>query len=326
MFKSWLHTSAWLVVGSCLMSGTSASAATAASGGDKLANDGNYAAAAAAFAADLKAAPADAETMAKLAQIDQLRGQFEPAVAWARRAIAAAPSEAKYQLLLGDALSNYVHDVSVFRQLGIAHEIRDAYRQAVQLAPHDANARFSLAMFYLVAPGIAGGSSKDAAIQIQTLATEDAASADLARAQQALGDKQEAQAETLYRQAATAAKDSSGYIALGQFLLRRKQPADALAAFEQATKAYPREPNAYYYIGKLASEGKAPAEAGIAALDTYLGLAINWQNGDPPYCWAHYRLGLIHARTGNAAKASAEYAQALQLDPDFKQARQALKS
>lgn len=313
-----------LALASLLLAVTAACAAAPPHSGDALANDGNYPAAAAAFARAQKAAPANAALMAKLAEVDALRGQNQAAVTWARHAVAAAPHDAKYEVLLGDTLSNYVNDVSVFRKLGIAHQIRAAYQQAVELAPHSADARGRLAMFYNIAPGIAGGSAAEAAAQIKALATDHPARADLARAQQAAGNKQYAAAEAWYRKTAAAATDDNGYLALGEFLVWRKQPAAALTAFRSAIAAFPHAPGAYYQVGKLASEGKAPASEGARDLTRYLALAIDWQNNDPPYARAHYRLGQIDAHAGDAAKAKAEYQAALQLAPDFPAAQRAL--
>lgn len=314
----------WLALASCLLLGTAAVAATPPTAGDRLADNGNYAAAYTAFAAAQKATPHDVALLVKLVDVTAKLNQNKAAVAWARRAVAAAPNHAKYQLLLGDALGNYVDDVSMFRKLGIAHQVLAAYQQAVKLAPDNADARTHLAMFYILAPGIAGGSTTKADAQLTLLATEHPVAADLARADQAFGNKQYAAAEALYRRAAASAKDSRGDLALGNFFVRRKQPSDALAVFRKTIATFPHDPVAYYAIGRFASEGKAPAAEGIRDLTTYLGLAIDWQNGDPTYNFAHFRLGQIEARAGNTAKAKAEYQAALQVDPGFKPAQQAL--
>lgn len=303
---------------------SAAAAPTALAAGDRLANDGNFAAAAKAFAQALKQDPRNAKITARLARVQLLLGNARQAVDFAEQAIALDPANAKYQLVLGDALSSYVNDVGMFSKLGIAHRIRDAYLKAVQLAPNDADAHFSLAMYYIMAPGFAGGSDSGAEQQIATLANLDPATADLARAQRATKAKQDAKAKGWLEQAARAATDSSGYIALGGFLTTHRHPAQALAAFRDAIHRYPADPAPYYQIGKLAASGKADATAGIRALKTYLGMPIHWQKGDAPYAWAHFRLAQIYARTHDSVQAEAEYRQALQLNPHFKQAQQAL--
>jgi len=95
-----------------------------------------------------------------MASLSLAEGQNKAGVDWAQKAIALAPSDALYQMLLGVAYGQYVHDVSIFSQLGIAYKVRDAFQQAVQLDPNNAQARAGLAKYYILAPGIAGGSLK----------------------------------------------------------------------------------------------------------------------------------------------------------------------
>ncbi len=316
---------AWILGLVSLFSCACAAATTQTSRADRLANDGNYAAAAKAFAQLQAESPHDAAITARLARLDLLLGKPEQAVDWAKKSVALAPHSARYQILLGDAYTSYVNDVSIFRKLGVAHKIRDAYQKATQLDPDNADAHFSLTMFYLLAPGIAGGSDDKAAEQIRTLAKLDPGMADLAQARRATKDKQDAKVEGLLRKAAAAAKDDSGYMVLGAYLLSRQRSKQALAVFRQAMTAYPHDPDAYYQVGKLAATGKADPQAGIKALETYLGMSIDWTKGNPPFCRAHYRLAQIWMRLGDRAKARSEYRQSLQLDPGFKQARQALQ-
>lgn len=326
MSKRSLHSMILRVVPAALVSLTLSVGVMAAtpSAGDKLANDGNYAAAETAFAQALKQSPRDVDTVNKLALVNLQLGHAKQAVAYAHQAIALEPKQAKYQLLLGNALSNYVNDVGMFSKLGIAHQIEDAYQKAVQLEPTNADARMALAMYYLVAPGIAGGSDADAARQVEILAKYNDAAVDYVQAQQAIRAKQPGAAEALLSKAVVASKDSGALVTLGQFQASHKQDEAALASFQRATHEYPHAPAAYYQIGKLASEGKASAAVGIAALTAYIGMPIDWTQQDAPYSWAHYRLGKIYARSGDAAKSRSEYELALKLNPNFKQAKQAL--
>lgn len=308
-----------LIMVSVLVS-TGVSAATYSERGDQLANNGNYEAAAQAFAEAQRLAPRDAEVTGKLAQLSLMLGNDKQALQWAQKAVALEPDSVDYQMLLGDTYASYVNDVSLFSKLGIAHKVQDAYRKAVELKPGSADAHYRLAMFYLTAPRIAGGSSENADEQIQTLEKIDPAMAAILRARQARNAKHYAQAESLLRKGATRGKDGSAYLVLGDLLASRKQPVDAFAAYRQAIAAYPHEPGAYYQIGNLSAEGKIDAQTGISALQAYLGMPIDWREGNQAFCWAHYRLAQIWARLGDTNKADAEYQQALALDPGFEQA------
>lgn len=315
---------AWLIFMACLMQGGVAMAETMPSKGDQLANEGNYKAAVQAFAAARKAAPDDAEITAKLARATLKAGEHKQAVDWAHKAVDLDPDKATYRMLLADAYANYVNDVGMFSKLGIAHKIRDAYLKAVELEPDNATAHLSLARFYLMAPGIAGGSDSEGERQLQILVRLDPAMAYVVRARQAANDKSYAKAEDWLRKAITVAKDADGYLALGQLLAFRDHPEDALNAYRKAVATYPDEPGAQYQIGRLAAMGKVDAQTGIKALRMYVSMPIDWRSGDAPLCWAHYRLAQILERQGDVQKAKDQYQQALNLNPDFPEARQAV--
>lgn len=300
-----------------------AAVAGQAATGVELARNGDYQAAAEAFAAAHERAPRDAAIVAQLARVSLRLGQHEQGVAWAKKAVALAPDNARYRILLGDAYAQYVNDVSIFSKLGMAHDIRDAYLKAVQLAPDNPGAHARLAKFYRMAPGIAGGDDDKADRQIARVAELAPTKIAIMRAHKAYRDKDYAGAEKLLREAAATADDSRGYIALGQYFIRREQADQALAAFRKATRAFPDEPTAWYQIGKLAATGEADPQLGITAMQTYLGMRVDWR-GNAPRCWAHYRLGQIRARMGDDTAARAEYRQALQLKPGFEQAQKAL--
>lgn len=315
---------AWLLMGACLLVSSVAMAATQPDQGDALADKGNYAAAVKAFAAAHQKSPNDAAIVAKLAQASLRAGQHEQAVEWAKKAVALDPDNADYRLLLGDVYAVYVHDVSVFSKLGIVHKIRDAYKQAVAVGPDNAQAHMMLALFYVRAPAFVGGNTDKGHAQLRKLAKLDPVLADIAKARLAAHDEQYTKAENLLRKAIKASHGQRGYMKLGHLMATQKHPEQAVAAYRKAIAAHPEKADAYYQIGKLAALGKIDPEVGIKALETYVDMSIDWSNGDPPFCWAHYRLAQIYARQGDKGKARAEYQQALALNPHFEKARQAL--
>jgi tetratricopeptide (TPR) repeat protein len=64
-------------------------------------------------------------------------------------------------------------------------------------------------------------------------------------------------------------------------------------------------------------------EVAEQALGAYLAYAP--RHGEPSHAAAHYRLGTIHARRGDVARARAAYEAALALDPGLAPARTALE-
>lgn len=307
----------------CLLLGASAVATSVAPDATRLARNGNYPAAAEALEAAHERAPQDAAIVAQLARVALLLGEHEQGVEWAKQAAALAPENADYRILLGDAYAQYVNDVSIFSKLGMAHDIRDAYLKAVALAPDNLDAHGRLARYYRMAPGIAGGSDEEADKQIALLADLAPAKVAIMHARQAYRDKDFAAAEKLLREAVAEADDSSAYLALGRLLAKRERPQEALAVYRKATRDFPDAAAAWYQIGRLAAMGQVDAKLGIQAMQKYLGMTFDWRS-NAPLCWAHYRLGQIHARLGQADAARRQYQRAVALNPGFKEALGAL--
>jgi tetratricopeptide (TPR) repeat protein len=284
----------------------------------------HYAAAQAHFQAALQKDPQDAAATADMAKLYLSQGKTKSGVHWAEKAVALAPKDATYQILLGDAYGYYVNQVSLFSKLGVAHKILAAYQQAVRLEPRNAEAHYSLATYYIVAPGIVGGSDAQAHKQIAVLERLDAAKANDARATLALADKDTPKAEAYLRDAAKTDNTGDSDYVLGLLLMSQKHYTAAISAFENGISQAPSNSSNYYQVGHAAVLGKIHEQEGIQDLQKYLSLPHDWHPDTPTYTWAHYRLGMLYGITGSKANEKAQYQAALKLDPDFKEARKAL--
>lgn len=316
-----------MVVAVVAMLGSVAAGATALPNpGMQMLGTENYAGARAYFQSSLQQNPEDAAAAAGMASLSLAEDQNKAGVEWAQKAIALAPSDAIYQMLLGVAYGQYVHDVSIFSQLGIAYKVRDAFREAVQLDPYSAQARAGLAKYYILAPGIAGGSLEKAKQQLAALDKLDPVQAAAVRATWAEHDKNTSQAETNLRTAARLDQTGNGDYWLGTFLLQHARYADALAAFQAGIGRNPDNSLNYYGVGQAAAAGKIQVEQGIQDLHKYLNMPHDWLPGTPTYKQAHYQLGMLYALAGDKVSEKAQYVAALNLDPDYKPARDALTS
>jgi hypothetical protein len=83
--------------------------------------------------------------------------------------------------------------------MGYAHTIRDSFKQAVELDPHNLDARFALLQYYIEAPRmVGGGTGKAKALASETAAVNnDAAKLMRAALDLADGDDARAAAEAL---------------------------------------------------------------------------------------------------------------------------------
>lgn len=284
----------------------------------------NYSGAQAYFQAQLQKNPKNAAAAADMAKLNLARGKIKDGVQWAEKAVALDPQDAGDRILLGDAYGYYVGQVSIFSKLGVAHKIRAAYQKAVQLAPDNADARLSLIIYYIVAPGIAGGSTAQAKKQIAVLAKMDAVKADHANATLALANKDIPKAEGLLRDAARTDNSGDSDYELGLLLMSQKHYAEAIGVFEDGIQKAPENSKNYYQVGHTAVLGKIHVQAGIGDLQKYLSMPHDWHPETPTYKWAHYRLGMLYGLAGDKKDEKAQYQAALKIDPDFKQAKKAL--
>lgn len=232
-------------------------------------------------------------------------------------AVKLEPGNGVYHRGLGDVYGSQAMRASIFSQLGLARHTLNEYQQAVKLAPDNVQAHVSLAMYYIMAPGIVGGSTDKAHEQATILDKLDPVQALLVRGQQAVGNKDMKQAEALFKQAAAQDKSTDSLKALGFLFNQQKRYDDALNAFRAATDKDAKDYQAWYQIGRLAGFAHAHYDEGIAALKRYLSVT-ELPDNMPPVAWAHFRLGSLYEDQANTALAQAEYQQADKLKSDDK--------
>lgn len=316
-----------VIVSAVFIAGFSAYAAGSPDPGLRMLETENYSAAQAYFQSMLRKDPRNAGTAADMARLYLAQGQNQTGVQWARKAVALAPDNAVFEMLLGDAYVQYVNDVGFFSKFGIAHRILAAYQKAVQLDPDNADARYSLAMYYIMAPGLVGGSTVKGHAQIAALDKIAPTEAEQALAEDALERKHFKRGEALLQQAAQHSSGEGSAVALALLLAEHDhQYVRAMRVLDQAIRKDPHADLAYYELGHVAVLGKTHVPQGIAGLQKYLGLPHSWRPGTPPYKWAHYRLGMLYGLDGDKSDEKAQYEAALKLDADFKQAKKALAS
>jgi len=284
----------------------------------------NYSGAQAYFQTQLQKDPNDAAATADMAKVYLAQGRNKTGVELAQKAVALAPKDAAFQILLGDAYGIYINEVGFFSKLGVAHKILAAYQQAVQLDPKSADARSSVATYYIVAPGMAGGSTDKANEQIAILDKIDPIQAAIARANVALQHKDYGKAEDYLRSAVKLDKTGNSDLQLGLVLSSQKHYPEAIAAFKDGIQKDPTDSSNYYQVGRTAILSKSNIQDGIEDLQKYLTMPHGWRPDAPTYKWAHYRLGMLYGISGDKANEKAQYIAALKLDPDFKEAKKAL--
>lgn len=121
--------------------------------------------------------------------------RVDEAVSLADRCIAAHPQMANCYLARGNALGAKARNASPVSAMGYATRVRDSFVKAVELDPHNTDARFALLDYYLQAPAIVGGGKRKARALAEQTEGVNPAAARLMQAQLELADKDFAKAE-----------------------------------------------------------------------------------------------------------------------------------
>lgn len=270
-----------------------------------------------------RAEPRNAKAMLLLAQAQMMNSAFGDAVKTAERAARLDRSDATIQFTLGQAYGANINNVGMLSKMGYAGRLRDAFARAVELDPDHLEARAALVQYYLQAPGIAGGSVAKAREQADAIAARDPARGHLARGQIMESEGQREDAIKAFHAAISADPALRGaHYQLGFALQRAERWEEAHGAFVALVEAHPDEHGAWYQIGRNAALSGVRLTDGAAALERYVAVS-----GDQAtYGMQHvkFRLGNIHEKAGRTAEAARAYRAALEIAPDFEEARKAL--
>ncbi len=272
-----------------------------------------------------KAEPTNVEAL-RLLGIAQLReGQFEEAVDNLERAVELEPRNAALYHLLGQAYGSNINNVGMLSKLGYAGKIRGAFEKATELDPAFIDARDGLMQFYLMAPGMAGGSVEKARVQAAAIAELSEVRGHMARARLLGNDEKPDEAVAAFRDAVQADPQyAPAWLSLGVALHETDKVDEALDLFEAMQRELPDAGQGWYQFGRIALLSDRRLDQAEFAMRHYLTLPP--ADGQPPTKYAHLRLGQILSKLGKADAARAEIQQALALDAEFEDAKKALAS
>ena len=262
-------------------------------------------------AAKLAQDPANAEAL--IARSEAILGsgapaRIEEAVKLGEQCVAAHPQTSDCHLAHGNALGAKAMSNGIMSALGYAGTIRDEFKKAIELDPHNMEARFSLLQYYMQAPGIVGGGSgKAQALAAQTAAVNpEGAKLMLARLDAADDKLAKAEAAVLAMPTSSNEAVADGQrdlmINLGNKYLGDKRYADSERMYREALKRHPDSDGALYGVARVQQEQNKHREA-IAIMEQVI--AMN------PRASAGYRIGQSQQALGDKAKAAAAYEKAL---------------
>ena len=227
------------------------------------------------------------------------------------------PSVARPRVLPPAATAGFL------RQPFIARRSGEAYNMAVKLDPTSIDAAEGRLEFLLGAPGIVGGGVDKARAEAARIATLDAYRGAMAEARIAEHEKEWPKAERLYRSLMAEYPDRTAAVdALVTILQNAKRFDEAFKIVDDRLARLPDESSSLYNLGRLSAVSGQHLARGESAMRRFLAMT----GADPVrQSNAHYRLGMIKEKMGDAPAAATEYRAALDLYPRHEPAAAALK-
>lgn len=238
----------------------------------------------------LDADPAGAEAHYYLGVVKFRQHKSDEAVPHLEKAVENAPANSEYRRMLGDAYGMLALKGGKLAALGRAKKCKTAYEKAIALDPKNVQARISLGMYYMQAPGIVGGSRKKAYEQLDEIEKLDPATAWNVRIIAYFADKK-------YQ--------------------------DIRAMLDGRAEQTPNDYFVLYQYGRLSAATGENVEAGIAKL--LRCLKIKPAPGMPAHAHVQLELGKNYERKGDKSAARAAYEAALSQAPDMQDASRALE-
>ncbi len=253
-----------------------------------------------------------------------MKGDFETAATNFEKAIAANPKKAEYHYYLGGAYGRQAQTAGMFGGISLAKKAKASLERSVELDPNFMDARFALIDYYLVAPGIVGGSEEKAIAQAGEIKKRDALDGHRAWARiYARQKKTDLARKELVDAVREQPNSAKAHYFLGRFLFGEKNWTGSLHEYEMAVKLDPAFMPSYYRIGEHAADSAGNYARGEETLKKYL--AYTPADNEPSHANAWLNLGVIQEKQGRKAEARQSYVNAQKLAPQSKTVAEALK-
>lgn len=286
--------------------------------GIKLIAQRKYAEAKSFFDAAIKSNRKDAEAHYQLARVLLFQGNSDDAEDQIDEALELNESSALYHFLRGRILGDRAQKANIFKQGILAPKVKNAFLRAVELDPALVEARVGLFNYYIMAPGIMGGSEEEALKQANEVVKLNFGRGRFLLANFYQRKKDFAQAEAEYRKVIDAdPKKIEGYKALGYFFINQKKFDQAVAQFRKYGELDPKNPDAYDSYGDALFAQEKFDEA-IEKYNYALSLDKNFSS-------SIYQLGACYEKKGMKAKAIETYQWYLTVEPSGRNADSARK-
>jgi tetratricopeptide (TPR) repeat protein len=250
---------------------------------------------------------------------------WNPGISACETAVAMEPDNSFYHLWLGRTYGEKASRVNFLSATGLARKVRSEFERAVELSPGNFEARTDLAEFYLEAPSIIGGGKDKARAQANLLMPLNPALAHWVMGRTDEKNKDNAAAEQEYRAAIeTSNGGARAWVNLAGFYRHMNRVDDMEQALHMLESSRTLDRPAALVDGAhmLLRTGNDYPLA-IRLVRRYISSSATVE--EAPVFKAHYLLGELLEKQGDASAAAVEYREAVSLVHNFRPAQDALQ-
>ncbi len=265
----------------------------------------------------------EGQVLIKKSQDALNKNEFKKAVDLCKKAIESDSGNSEFYLILGDTYGAYAQHASIFKKMGLAKNCKAAYINSIALDGKNIKARTRLISYYLMAPWIAGGSSKKAKIQAEEIFRIDQYKGHFALATYYDYKKKTEKVLSEYLKAIKLKpKECDAYFKLGFYYNKLKDYKNCKINLLKVLELNPEKILAWYSLGTSCLDSGKNLDKGLKYFDKFLSYKSKKYKAYESY--AHWRKGLIYEKLNLKKNAEQEYRVALKIKPDNKEAKKAL--
>lgn len=251
-------------------------------------------------------------------------GEEKQAIKLIKRSVKQDAENADYHAWLGMAYGARALSASIFGKASAAGNSKKSFIRALEFNPDNTTALSGLSTFYAQAPGIMGGDNDKALALAQHFLTVDfdGGSGALIQAHFARDEFTEA-FQVVDNWIENGVRKDRAYTSKLSLYARDEEWDQCFSVLDDWARDFSSNSRYLYLTGAIAVLSESRLEQGKLALQQYLTQTDADEDFSPER--THYRLGQTHAMLGEYDAARSAYETALTFEPEFEEAKEALK-
>jgi tetratricopeptide (TPR) repeat protein len=267
-----------------------------------------------------------AESYYQQAQATYEQDDLNKAADLMEKALKLDPDNCEYHWVRGDLQAARAQKASIFTKIGKAKSCKKHWEKAVELCPDSVKYIEGLMYFNLQAPGIAGGNKDEAERILQAIFALDSTRGYLAQADIASFKEDYETAKDIYQRMLASGLDTlSALRGLGNmYNYHLEDYGRAHPYYLRVLVADPDDWEIVYQAARTAILSEQSSREAIKLLRRYITHPA--EKNLPEHAAAYWRMGMAYEQLGDPDSAFACYENSLNLDPDYKRAKKALKA